>query len=33
VEGIMVGTAIGSVIFGIASVAWAFRITDELERG
>lgn len=32
VEGIMVGTAIGSVIFGIASVAWAFRISDELER-
>lgn len=32
VEGIMVGTAIGSVIFGIAAVAWAFRITNELEQ-
>jgi putative MATE family efflux protein len=32
VEGMMVGTAIGSVVFGIASVAHAFRITSELEQ-
>lgn len=29
-EGIMAGIAIGSVIFGIASVAWAFRIVAHL---
>lgn len=32
VEGMMVGTAIGSVVFGIASVAHAFRITQHLEQ-
>jgi putative MATE family efflux protein len=32
VEGMMIGTAIGTVIFGIASVAHAFRITDQLEQ-
>lgn len=33
VEGIMVGLALGSVIFGVASVLWAFRIMRQLERG
>lgn len=32
VEGIMAGTALGSVVFGIASVVHAFRMTRELEQ-
>ena len=31
-EGILIGTAIGSVLFGIASAAWAYRIVREIER-
>jgi putative MATE family efflux protein len=31
-EGIMAGIAVGSVIFGIASVWWAFRIVNNLSR-
>lgn len=31
-EGIMAGIAVGSVIFGIASVWWAFRIVANLNR-
>ncbi len=31
-EGIMAGIAIGSVIFGIASVWWAFRIVARLDH-
>jgi putative MATE family efflux protein len=29
-EGVMVGVAIGSVIFGVASVAWAYRIVAKV---
>jgi putative MATE family efflux protein len=32
-EGIMAGIAIGSVIFGIASVWWAFRIVNGISKG
>jgi putative MATE family efflux protein len=32
-EGIMAGIAIGSVIFGIASVWWAFRIVNRISGG
>jgi len=31
-EGVMTGMALGSVIFGIASVAWAYRIVGKVER-
>ncbi len=31
-EGIMAGIALGSVIFGVASVWWAFRIVNTLNR-
>jgi putative MATE family efflux protein len=31
-EGIMAGIAVGSVIFGIASVVWAFRLVHSLNR-
>jgi putative MATE family efflux protein len=31
-EGIMAGIAVGSVIFGVASVWWAFRIVNTLSR-
>lgn len=31
-EGVMVGVALGSIIFGIASVAWAYRIVTKVER-
>jgi len=31
-EGIMAGIAIGTVIFGIASVWWAFRIVNSMSR-
>jgi putative MATE family efflux protein len=31
-EGVLIGTAIGSVVFGMASTAWAYRIVGELER-
>jgi putative MATE family efflux protein len=31
-EGIMAGIALGSIIFGIASVWWAFRIVDNLNK-
>jgi putative MATE family efflux protein len=31
-EGIMAGIAVGSVVFGIASVWWAFRIVSNLNR-
>ena len=30
-EGVIAGTAIGSVIFGVASVAWAYRIVRQFE--
>jgi putative MATE family efflux protein len=33
VEGIMLGLALGSVIFGIASTWWAFKLTQKLELG
>ncbi len=32
VEGIMAGTALGSVVFGVASVVHAFRMTRKLEQ-
>jgi putative MATE family efflux protein len=32
-EGVMLGTALGSVIFGVASVAMAFKIVNRLEKG
>jgi Na+-driven multidrug efflux pump len=31
-EGVMAGMALGSVIFGVASVAWAYRIVAKVER-
>jgi Na+-driven multidrug efflux pump len=31
-EGVLVGTAIGSVIFGVASVVWAYRIVGQFEQ-
>jgi putative MATE family efflux protein len=31
-EGVMVGVAIGSIIFGIASVAWAYRIVAKVAQ-
>jgi putative MATE family efflux protein len=31
-EGVMTGMALGSVIFGIASVAWAYRIVGKVEQ-
>ncbi|MGE0238095.1 MAG: MATE family efflux transporter [Parvibaculaceae bacterium] len=31
-EGVMAGMALGSVIFGIASVAWAYRIVAKVEQ-
>ena len=31
-EGVLVGVAIGSVIFGIVSVIWAYRIANQLEK-
>lgn len=31
-EGVLAGTAIGSVIFGVASVAWGYRIVRQFER-
>jgi putative MATE family efflux protein len=31
-EGVMVGVAIGSVIFGVASVAWAYRIVAKVAQ-
>lgn len=31
-EGVMAGMALGSVIFGIASVAWAYRIVAQVEQ-
>jgi putative MATE family efflux protein len=30
-EGVMIGTAVGSLIFGVASVLWAFRIVDGID--
>ena len=30
-EGVLVGTAIGSIIFGVASTIWAYRIANNLE--
>lgn len=30
-EGILLGTAVGSIVFGLASAWWAFRIVDGLE--
>lgn len=32
-EGVMLGTALGSVIFGVASVAMAYKIVNRLEKG
>jgi Na+-driven multidrug efflux pump len=31
-EGVMVGVAIGSIIFGVASVAWAYRIVAKVAQ-
>lgn len=31
-EGIMTGMALGSIIFGVASVAWAYRIVAKVEQ-
>lgn len=31
-EGVMAGMALGSVIFGVASVAWAYRIVGKVEQ-
>lgn len=31
-EGVLAGMALGSVIFGVASVAWAYRIVAKVER-
>jgi putative MATE family efflux protein len=31
-EGVMAGMALGSIIFGVASVAWAYRIVAKVER-
>jgi putative MATE family efflux protein len=31
-EGVLTGMALGSVIFGVASVAWAYRIVAKVER-
>jgi putative MATE family efflux protein len=31
-EGVMAGMALGSVIFGVASVAWAYRIVSKVEQ-
>jgi putative MATE family efflux protein len=31
-EGVMAGTALGSVIFGVASMLWAFRIVGKIDR-
>jgi putative MATE family efflux protein len=31
-EGVMTGMALGSIIFGVASVAWAYRIVAKVER-
>jgi putative MATE family efflux protein len=31
-EGVLAGTAIGSIMFGIASTLWAYRIANQFER-
>jgi len=31
-EGVMLGMALGSIIFGVASVAWAYRIVAKVEQ-
>jgi Na+-driven multidrug efflux pump len=31
-EGVMIGMALGSIIFGVASVAWAYRIVAKVEQ-
>jgi hypothetical protein len=31
-EGVVAGMAMGSIIFGVASVAWAYRIVGQVER-
>jgi putative MATE family efflux protein len=32
-KGVLLGVALGSVVFGVASVVWAYRIADTLEKG
>jgi len=31
-EGVMIGMALGSIVFGVASVAWAYRIVAKVEQ-